>query len=172
MSRREKQAKELAKKEHEAHRQAEEYQKKRKEEYAKREEERIHREEERRHKEEDDKRHREEDRRRLHEESHRYRDEEDKRRYDQAAREAEQLYPHPPDLETREHAMKDTYLSKGAELEDEEYGEEVPSHHTFDEDDAYFGSYHHPEYVPDVDRGYHHEFVREDHYYHNEQQEA
>lgn len=68
--------------------------------------------------------------------------------------------------------MKDTYLAKGAELEDEDYGEEVTSHHTFDEDDDYFGSYHHPEYVADVDRGYHQEFVREDHYYHNEQQEA
>ena len=51
--------------------------------------------------------------------------------------------------------MKDTYLAKGAELEDEDYGEEVTSHHTFDEDDDYFGSYHHPEYVSDADRGYH-----------------
>ena len=68
--------------------------------------------------------------------------------------------------------MKDTYLAKGAELEDEDYGEEVPSHHTFDEDEDYFGSYHHPEYLSDADRGYHQEFVREDHYYHNEQQEA
>ena len=70
-------------------------------------------------------------------------------------------------------AIKDPYMVMGAELEDEEYEEERPVHHTFEEDDEYFGSHHAlSDSETDVDRGYHQEFPREDPYYHQEQHEV
>ena len=62
--------------------------------------------------------------------------------------------------------MKDPYLVKGAEIEDEDYGEELPCHHTFEEDDDFFDSQHDmSDSDESMDRGYHHEFSREDEHY-------
>ena len=64
------------------------------------------------------------------------------------------------DIETERHAMKDPYVSRGEESEEEDYGEELPCHHTFDDEENLFSdrdSYYDDEEV----RGFHHQFQQE-----------
>ena len=57
-----------------------------------------------------------------------------------------------------EHARKDRYLTEGFEDDEEDYGEELPCHHTFDDDEELFNE--HGEYYDDEEsRGMHHQFV-------------
>ena len=44
------------------------------------------------------------------------------------------------DIETEEHAKRDPYIAHGEESEEEDYGEELPCHHTFDEDEDLFSN--------------------------------
>lgn len=144
----EKEAKEAVKREHEAQRKLQEEQQKRQEELAKQEEERQKREEDRLRHEEDDRRHREEERKKRLEETGRYEEEErhfsDEEDYDHYVhmpphKQAQRAKPYEyHDIETQEKARKDPYIARGYESEEEDYGEELPCHHTFDEEDGLF----------------------------------
>ena len=121
LTRAQQEAKEMTKREHEAHRKRVEEQVKHEEELAHREEERQHAIEEERHRADEDRRHvdteREDEYRKKHE------------------AELQEIYPSYDDFESDEHRKKDPYLTYGAEYEDEDYGK-LPCHKkTFAEDE-------------------------------------
>lgn len=101
----------------------------------------MKREEDRRRHAEDDRKKQEEERRKRYEETGKYygaeHDEESDYRHDPYRARRHDPYEY-HDIETQEHAYRDEYLTKGYEDEDEDYGEELPCHHTFDDDQELF----------------------------------
>ena len=121
LSKDQKDAKDITKREHDSARKREEERLKLDEEMAHREEERQHELEEERHRVDEERRHTDKDREDEYRKKH--------------ETEMEEIYPSYHDIESDTHAKRDPYISRGAEYEDEDYGKELPCHHTFSEDE-------------------------------------
>ena len=59
--------------------------------------------------------------------------------------------------------MQDPYIESGAEDESEDYGEEMPCHHTFNEDEDGMFSDRDDDYTEEEIRGFHHKLQEFEH---------